>query len=626
MKKKILFAAAALTLLTACTDDVITTERVPVRLTYTALDAVETRAAQNLNEGEFATGEAVMVRISNTGQGEWTDYTFTTAAEGVLTAPNPAPYYPAGTQNIDIAAYYPATAGTEFSVATDQRPDASYKASDLMFASVTNQAKQAAPVNLLFSHKMAKLCLNITAGEGVESITSVSVLQVKPTVTFNQATGTVGAASGDAATIAVSNQGAAVIPAQTITGGLLSIETPQGTATYSVPNGKAFEAGHLYTMNITVNLRAVGATTDITDWISEGTLTVNPVEIFYEPSGIELRQTELVMRVGTQENLIWNLIPFFASRRNIRWLIDNQWADLLPPEEQENLAAWISPEGLVTAKKPGTTTISAQIEYLVNNTATTYQCWSEECTVTVVDNFNSYAVDLGLSVKWASCNIGTSTPEGFGNFYAWGETKTKLAFWWGNYPHCGNPNPPDTIHWQYGDNGPNLAISKYNTQEDWHFTGGDGPDGKTVLEPVDDVATAQWGEGWRMPTKAEWEELLDGTTQEMVIEGEDEKGFRGLRLTSKTNGNSIFLPAAGSYTGTQHDFYYNSGNDPQVEYWSSSLDEEYPFAACVFYIDNIFKEYSVSGYTDFNITGSVTDRIYRARNEGRPVRAVYVGD
>ena len=111
MTRKILFAAAALTLLSACSSDDSaidnTEQRVAVKLAYTTVDATETRAAQNLNEGTFATGEAVTVRISNTGADAWTDYTFTTAAEGAMTAPNPAPYYPAGSQNIDIAAYYP---------------------------------------------------------------------------------------------------------------------------------------------------------------------------------------------------------------------------------------------------------------------------------------------------------------------------------------------------------------------------------------------------------------------------------------------------------------------------------------------------------------------------------------
>ena len=233
--KKILFAAALLTVLAACSSDDQSSEPMeqltPVTLQYTTVDATETRAAQDLNQGTFASGETVKVRISNTGAGSWTDYDFTTGDAGAMIAPATPPYYPAGSQNIDIVAYYPAAAGTSFSVATDQTSDADYKASDLMFASVTNQAKQADAVNLAFSHKMAKLCVNVTAGTGVGSINSVSILNVKPTISFNQATGAVGSASGDATTIAMTNNGAAVIPAQTIDGGLLSITTDKGTAT-----------------------------------------------------------------------------------------------------------------------------------------------------------------------------------------------------------------------------------------------------------------------------------------------------------------------------------------------------------------------------------------------------------
>lgn len=287
MNNKRFILAAAAVVLAACSQEVLepAVEQVPVSLTYSTVDAVESKAAQNLNEGTFASGESVLVRVSNTGTGSWTDYTFTTGDAGAMTPPNPGPYYPAGSQNIDIVAYYPATAGTSFTVATDQTADASYKASDLMFASVTNQAKQAATVNLAFSHKMAKLNVNITPGQGVTSISSLSVLNVKPTVSFNQATGEVGSASGDATTIAMSNNGAAVIPAQTIDGGLLSIVTDKGTATYSVAS-KEFAAGQLYTINITVNLRAVGTTTAITGWTSEGTVTVNPVTNQKTPAGL----------------------------------------------------------------------------------------------------------------------------------------------------------------------------------------------------------------------------------------------------------------------------------------------------------------------------------------------------
>ena len=248
----------------------------PIALAYSTVDAVETKAAQNLNEGTFASGEDITVLISNTGANEWSDYTFTTGDAGAMNATDPAPYYPAGTQNIDIVAYYPATADVSFTVATDQTSDASYKASDLMFASVSNQAKQAEAVNLAFAHKMAKLNVNITPGQGVSSITGLSVLNVKPTVSFDQATGEVGAADGTATSIAMSNEGSVIIPAQTISGGLLSIVTDKGTATYSVTD-KVFEAGKLYTINITVNLRAVGTTTEITGWTSEGTVVVNPV-------------------------------------------------------------------------------------------------------------------------------------------------------------------------------------------------------------------------------------------------------------------------------------------------------------------------------------------------------------
>ena len=273
MNAKRVFIIAAAIVFAACAQlENPTKSNVPVALTYRTVDAAETKAAQNLNEGTFASGESVMVRISNTGVGSWTDYTFTTGDAGAMTPPNPGPYYPAGSQNIDIAAYYPATAGASFSVAANQTSDANYKASDLMFASVTNQAKQEAAVGLAFSHKMVKLKVNITAGAGVSSITSVSILNVKPTVTFDQGSGAVGLADVAATTIAMSNNGAAVIPAQTINGSLLSIVTDKGTATYSVVN-KVFTAGLCYTLNITVNLRAVGTTTTITNWGSGDTDT-----------------------------------------------------------------------------------------------------------------------------------------------------------------------------------------------------------------------------------------------------------------------------------------------------------------------------------------------------------------
>ena len=269
--------AVAALMVAACTQKENPVEdRTPVALQYTTVDATETKAAQNLNEGTFASGETVKVRISNTGEGNWDDYDFTTGSAGAMSPASIVPYYPTGARNIDIVACYPSTAGASFSVQADQTADADYKASDLMFASVTNQAKQAEAVNLAFTHKLAKINVNVTAGTGVGSITSVSLLNIKPTVSFNQATGAVGEASGSAGAIAISNNGAAIIPAQTIDGGLLSIVTDKGTATYTV-SSKEFAAGQQYTINITVNLRNIGTTNAITGWTSEGTVTIDSV-------------------------------------------------------------------------------------------------------------------------------------------------------------------------------------------------------------------------------------------------------------------------------------------------------------------------------------------------------------
>ncbi|MBO7561289.1 MAG: fimbrillin family protein [Bacteroidales bacterium] len=271
-----LIALSALTL-SACSHlDNPVEESVPIALSYSTVQITGTKAAQNLNDGTFASGETVKVMVSKTGEGNWAGYDFTTGESGTMIAPNPGPYYPAGSTNIDISAYYPSSAGTSFTVKSDQTADSDYKASDLMFASVTDQAKQTSPVELVFSHKLVKINVNITAGSGIESITGVSILNVKPTVSFNQTTGAVETVSGAVGDIEMSNNGAAVIPAQVVDGDFLSIVTDKGTAIYSV-SGKEFLGGHQYTINITVNLRAVGATTAITGWTSEGTVNVYPV-------------------------------------------------------------------------------------------------------------------------------------------------------------------------------------------------------------------------------------------------------------------------------------------------------------------------------------------------------------
>ncbi|MBO7226758.1 MAG: zinc-ribbon domain-containing protein [Bacteroidales bacterium] len=149
-------------------------------------------------------------------------------------------------------------------------------------------------------------------------------------------------------------------------------------------------------------------------------------------------------------------------------------------------------------------------------------------------------VDLGLSVKWATCNVGASTPEGFGNFYAWGEVNTK---------------------WEY---------TKENS-ETWDIEVGNISGEKTY-----DVARLCLGEGWRIPTEYEARELIDKCTWIST----NMNGIKGSKVIGP-NGNSIFLPAAGYYYGNSHDSVTYNGR-----YWTSSPYNNRPNCAYYMYFSN----------------------------------------
>ena len=153
-------------------------------------------------------------------------------------------------------------------------------------------------------------------------------------------------------------------------------------------------------------------------------------------------------------------------------------------------------------------------------------------------------VDLGLSVKWATCNVGATTPEEYGDYFAWGEVEPKTTYNWSTYKYC---------------KGTLETLTKYCYDSDYGKNG--FTDNKTVLDPEDDAATANWGGEWRMPTKAEQDELLNNCTWTWTTQ----KGVKGYKVVGP-NGNSIFLPAAGyMFEGT----LYNAGS--YGHYWSSSL-------------------------------------------------------
>ena len=155
-------------------------------------------------------------------------------------------------------------------------------------------------------------------------------------------------------------------------------------------------------------------------------------------------------------------------------------------------------------------------------------------------------VDLGLpsGTLWATCNVGATNPEDYGDYFAWGETTTKETYNWSTYRYC---------------NGSNRTMTKYCSNSSYGYNG--FTDTLTTLEASDDAATANWGSAWRMPTKEEFEELNNNCT----ITWTTLNGVNGHLLTG-TNGNSIFLPAAG---GRHDNSIDNAGS--HGDYWSSSL-------------------------------------------------------
>lgn len=164
-------------------------------------------------------------------------------------------------------------------------------------------------------------------------------------------------------------------------------------------------------------------------------------------------------------------------------------------------------------------------------------------------NSQPSVVDLGLSVKWATCNLGAAKPEDYGDYYAWGETEPKEDYSWSTYKWC---------------NGLYSTITKYNTLSFYSTV-----DNKTVLEPEDDVAHVKLGGKWRMPTDAEWTELRTKCIWTWVTNYKG-SGING-RLVEATNGNSIFLPAAGFRVDTNLEGAGSAGC-----YWSSSLYTSIP--------------------------------------------------
>ncbi len=222
----------------------------------------------------------------------------------------------------------------------------------------------------------------------------------------------------------------------------------------------------------------------------------------------------------------------------------------------------ISVAGMLASCNGNGKTAEAEIERTVEEVATTGTLAGHDW------------VDLGLSVHWATCNVGASNSEEYGDYFSWGELSAKVNYEWSTYSMCKGSDNALTKY---------CNISKYGESD---FT-----DNLTTLEVSDDAATANWGNGWRIPTRAELQELLDKCTWTWKNNGYEVKGV---------NGNIIFLPIPGSRSGQA---LFDDGK--RGEYWSNSVNTDYPCYAYDIFFDSI--EHRIS---------------YQNRHYGNPIRPV----
>ncbi|MBQ8865871.1 MAG: Ig-like domain-containing protein [Bacteroidaceae bacterium] len=275
----------------------------------------------------------------------------------------------------------------------------------------------------------------------------------------------------------------------------------------------------------------------------------------YLVKDIQLSETSIFLSLNETHRLTATVLPTDADNPAVAWTSSNA-----------DVATVIN--GLVVAIATGTCTITCS--------ATDGSGIKAECKVTVFEEDNSGTidgrdyVDLGLpsGTLWATCNVGANSPEEYGDYFAWGETNPKSDYSWSTYKYC--------------KGSASTMITKYCTNSSYGAV-----DNKTELEPSDDAATVNWGSEWQMPSREQCAELINSsytTTTWTTF-----NGVYGRKITSNSNGNSIFLPAAGYRYDTS---LYNAGGSGS--YWSRSLYESYSNYA--YYLDFVSSDVStISG-------------------------------
>ena len=287
--------------------------------------------------------------------------------------------------------------------------------------------------------------------------------------------------------------------------------------------------------------------------------SIRPVEGAIVPVESISVQASLAMYTGRTASLAVTMQPYNATYKNVSW------------ESSDKAIVTVDAEGNIKALAEGSATITV---YSADGSK------SAACEVTVTTLPQLYGheyVDLGLSVKWAACDVGASNLDGYGDYFAWGETESKEVYDWSTYKWC---------------NGSYNTLTKYNN----HISYGTVDD-KVVLELEDDAAHANWGGSWRMPTFSELRELHDNCTWTWTSDYNG-TGVAGRIVTSKITGytdKSVFFPASGFRDGTDLVHFNDLGS-----HWSSTVSTPsyvhyLAFTSGFFIVD--FEHYRYYGHT-----------------------------
>ena len=371
---------------------------------------------------------------------------------------------------------------------------------------------------------------------------SISWASSKPSVATVSGSGLVSAIAEGSATITASCGGKSATCSVAVSKGVVavtsvelnktSLELTEGdseTLTASVkPNDATSKAVTWSTSDAAVATDEGGKVTAIKE--GSATITakagdksaeciVNVAKKVIDVTSVELNKTSLELVEGESETLIATVKPDDATDKTVMWSSSNP------------MIASVS-NGQVVANSLGETFITASVASL-----------SAKCKVTIRQAPPAGATDMGLSVYWASCNLEANKPEQYGGFFAWGETKSKKSF------------------------------TKKNYSFDWYSShGGWGND--MILYPNEDAAHVILGGRWRMPTRLEWNELVNSCDWIWTVINTEEGNVSGFKVVSRINGQSIFIPAAGGIFALSA---FQSGDSEWTDkgrvgcYWTSSM-------------------------------------------------------